>query len=95
VISALANVEDALIAAQQTEDQVARQRQATDQARRAYRFADAQMHAGTINVLTLLNTETALFTADDALAQAKFAHLQALVSLYQALGGGWQESTSL
>jgi outer membrane protein TolC len=48
------------------------------------------MRAGTINVLTLLNTETALFSARDALAQAKYAHLQALVSLYQALGGGWQ-----
>jgi outer membrane protein TolC len=48
------------------------------------------MRAGTINVLTLLNTETALFSARDALAQAKFAHLQALVQLYQALGGGWQ-----
>ena len=91
VISALANVEDALIAAQQTAEQVSRQQQATEQARRAYRFAQAQMHAGTINVLTLLNTETTLFTAEDALAQAKYAHLQSLVSLYQALGGGWQQ----
>jgi outer membrane protein, multidrug efflux system len=94
VISALGNVEDALIAVQQTADQVARQRQATEQARRAYHFAEAQMHAGTINVLTLLNTETTLFTAEDALAQAKFAQLQALVTLYQALGGGWQVSAS-
>ncbi len=91
VISALANVEDALIAVEQTADQVSRQQQATEQARRAYRFAQAQMHAGTINVLTLLNTETTLFTAEDALAQAKYAHLQSLVSLYQALGGGWQQ----
>ncbi|HVH84442.1 MAG TPA: efflux transporter outer membrane subunit [Steroidobacteraceae bacterium] len=91
VISALANVEDALIAVQQTTEQVSRQQEATGQARRAYRFAQAQMHAGTINVLTLLNTETSLFTAEDALAQAKYAHLQSLVSLYQALGGGWQQ----
>jgi multidrug efflux system outer membrane protein len=91
VISALANVEDALIAVQQTGEQVSRQREATEQARRAYRFAQTQMHAGTINVLTLLNTETTLFTAEDALAQAKYAHLQSLVSLYQALGGGWQQ----
>jgi multidrug efflux system outer membrane protein len=91
VISALANVEDALVAVQQTGEQVSRQQQATEQARRAYRFAQAQMHAGTINVLTLLNTETTLFTAEDALAQAKYAHLQSLVSLYQALGGGWQQ----
>jgi NodT family efflux transporter outer membrane factor (OMF) lipoprotein len=91
VISALANVEDALIALQQTTDQVERQQQATLAAQRAYEFAQAQMRAGTINVLTLLNTETALFSARDALAQAKYAHLQALVSLYQALGGGWQQ----
>jgi outer membrane protein, multidrug efflux system len=92
VISALANVEDALIAVQQTTEQVARQREATEQARRAYRFAQMQMHAGTINILTLLNTETSLFTAEDQLAQARYAHLTALVSLYQALGGGWQQS---
>ncbi|HET7757085.1 MAG TPA: efflux transporter outer membrane subunit [Steroidobacteraceae bacterium] len=91
VISALANVEDALAGVTETREQVSRQREATGQARRAYQFAQAQLHAGTIGVLTLLNTETALFTAQDALAQAKFAHLQALVSLYQALGGGWQQ----
>src|SRR5246127_3574031 len=76
VISALANVEDALIAVQQTTEQVSRQLEATEHARRAYRFAQAQMRAGTINVLTLLNTETTLFTAEDALAQAKYARLQ-------------------
>jgi multidrug efflux system outer membrane protein len=90
VISAFANVEDALISVQQTAELVTREREAAAQAERAYRYAQAQMHAGTINVLTLLSTETALFSARDALAQAKYAHLQALVSLYQALGGGWQ-----
>jgi multidrug efflux system outer membrane protein len=90
VISALANVEDALIALQQSTVLVQRQQEASRTAQRAYEFAQRQMRAGTINVLTLLNTETALFSARDALAQAKFAHLQALVQLYQALGGGWQ-----
>jgi NodT family efflux transporter outer membrane factor (OMF) lipoprotein len=90
VISAFANVEDALISVQQTQELVAREREAAAQAERAYRYGQAQMHAGTINVLTLLSTETALFSARDALAQAKYAQLQALVSLYQALGGGWQ-----
>ncbi len=91
VISAFANVEDALIAVQQSAELVRRQAEAAQQASRAYHFAQAQMHAGTINVLTLLNTQTTLFSARDALAQAKYAHLQALVSLYQALGGGWQQ----
>ena len=95
VISAFANVEDALVALQQTGELVTRDREAADQAARAYRFAQMQMRAGTINVLTLLNTETALFSARDALAQAKFAHLAALVSLYQALGGGWESERAL
>lgn len=95
VITALANVEDSLIASQQTSDLVERQQRAAFTAQRAYEFAQAQMRAGTINVLTLLNTETALFSARDALAQAKYAHLQALVSLYQALGGGWENKEPL
>ena len=94
VISAYGNVEDALIAVQQTQELVRRQGEAADQAQRAFRFAQLQMRAGTINVLTLLNTETALFNARDALAQAKLARLTAIVALYQALGGGWQVEAS-
>jgi outer membrane protein TolC len=33
-----------------------------------------------------------MFSARDALAQAKYARLLALVSLYQALGGGWENN---
>jgi outer membrane protein, multidrug efflux system len=90
VIAAFANVEDSLAGLEQNGDLVTREQQAATQAQRAYDFAQAQMRAGTINVLTLLNTETALFSARDALAQAKYARLQSLVSLYQSLGGGWQ-----
>ncbi len=92
VISAFGNVEDALVAVQQTADQVERQQTATNAARRAYEIAQAQLHAGTINILTVLNTEAALFTAQDALVQARLLRLQALVSLFNALGGGWQQS---
>jgi outer membrane protein, multidrug efflux system len=90
VISAFGNVEDSLIAVRASADQLARQQNAVDKARRAYEFAQAQFHAGIINILTVLNTETALFTAQDALAQVKLTHLQALVNLFNALGGGWQ-----
>jgi NodT family efflux transporter outer membrane factor (OMF) lipoprotein len=92
VISAFGNVEDALAGVQQTSEQERRQQQAVDAAQRAFEFAQAQMHAGTINVLTLLSTETALFTAEDALAQVRLSRLQALVNLYNALGGGWQQT---
>src|SRR3984957_13017178 len=89
VLTALGNVEDALVGVEQTAEQELRQQDAADKARRAFEFAQLQFQAGTTNVLTMLNTETALFTAQDALVQGKFAHLQALLNLYQALGGGW------
>jgi multidrug efflux system outer membrane protein len=90
VISAFSNVEDALVALQQTALQQQRQSDAVAKARRAYEITQLQFHAGTINILTVLNTETALFTAEDALVQVKYAHLAALISLFNALGGGWQ-----
>ncbi len=91
VISALGNVEDSLIAVRETSDQLERQQKAVDTADRAYRLSQTQFHAGTINILTVLSTETALFTAQSTLAQVKLAHLQALVGLFNALGGGWRQ----
>ncbi|HUA25993.1 MAG TPA: efflux transporter outer membrane subunit [Steroidobacteraceae bacterium] len=89
VISAFGNVEDSLAAVSDTGAQLQRQQVAADKARSAYRMSQYQFHAGTVNILTVLSTETSLFSAEDALAQARLAHLQALVGLYDALGGGW------
>jgi multidrug efflux system outer membrane protein len=91
VLTAFSNVESALVAARQTADQRERQRDAVAKARRAFEFAQAQMSAGTVNVLTVLNTENALFSAQDVLVQVEYSHLQALIDLYTALGGGWQQ----
>lgn len=89
VISAFGNVEDSLAAVNDTGDQLQREQVATDKARGAYEMAQDQFHAGVVNILTVLSTETSLFSAQDALAQAQLAHLTALVGLYNALGGGW------
>lgn len=93
VLTALGNVDSALIAAQQTEEQQSRQADAVAKAGRAYEYSQAQFHAGTVNIITVLNTENALFSAQDALVQVRFARLQALVNLYNALGGGWRRET--
>jgi outer membrane protein TolC len=37
----------------------------------------------------VLQTQQTLFTADELLVQARFARLQAVLSLFQALGGSW------
>jgi len=91
VLTAFSNVESALVATRQTADQQQRQAEAVTTARRAFDFAKAQMTAGTVNVLTVLNTENALFTAQDTLVQVQYAHLQSLVDLFTALGGGWHQ----
>ncbi|MGH8260163.1 MAG: TolC family protein, partial [Steroidobacteraceae bacterium] len=92
-ISAWGNVEDALAAVRDTGDQLMREHNAVDRARSAYDLSQEQFHAGTVDILTVLGTQSALFTAEDALAQVTLARLQALVGLYNALGGGWQRES--
>ena len=91
VLTAFSNVEGALVAAQQTAERQKRQQYAVATARRAFEFARAQMSAGTVNILTVLSTENSLFSAQDQLVQVNYLHLQALVDLFTALGGGWQQ----
>ena len=91
VISAFGNVEDSLAGVNDTGEQVRREQIAAAKARSAYEMSQEQFHAGTVNILTVLSTETSLFTAEDALAQAQLANLEALVGLFNALGGGWKD----
>src|SRR6266481_1235824 len=94
VISAFSNVEDALAATRRTAEQQESQQVAVAKARRAYDIAQLQYGVGSTDLLTVLNTENALFSANDLLAQIRIARMQALVSLFNALGGGWQDSAS-
>jgi multidrug efflux system outer membrane protein len=91
VLTAFSNVETALVATQQVTEQELRQQDAVNKAQRAYQFAQLQMSAGTVNILNVLNTENALFSAQDELVQVQFLRLQALIDLFTALGGGWQQ----
>jgi multidrug efflux system outer membrane protein len=89
VLSAFSNVEQALIAVQQTTLQERIQTNVVKASRRAFALSEQQMNSGTVNMVTLLQVEQTLFQAEDALAVVQLARLQAVVSLFQALGGGW------
>jgi NodT family efflux transporter outer membrane factor (OMF) lipoprotein len=91
IVSALSNVEDGLAGVHQTGDQVAAQTATVSTAERAFNISSAQYHAGTVDMVTVLTAENTLFPDQDLLVQARLAHAQALVSLFQALGGGWQD----
>jgi len=51
----------------------------------------ARSVTASLDLVTVLITQQALFQAQDVLAQAQLSRLQAVVSLFQALGGGWQK----
>jgi NodT family efflux transporter outer membrane factor (OMF) lipoprotein len=63
--------------------------QARAQSREAYRQAELRFRAGTIDFLTVLDTQRAVLQAEDAVVQAQLQWINILVDLYTALGGGW------
>lgn len=89
VIAAFTDVDSALVAVQQSAERERLQRQVVVASRRAFNFAETRLREGTVDLVTVLTTQQTLFQAEDLLAQARLARLQAIVSLYQALGGGW------
>ncbi len=91
IVEALADVEDTLVALRETTEQERLRRDAAARAERAATIAEAQLRAGTINLITLLNTQQSLFSARISLVDARLARLQAAVGLFRALGGGWQQ----
>jgi NodT family efflux transporter outer membrane factor (OMF) lipoprotein len=90
IISALSNVEDGLAGTQQTTEQLTEQAATVATAQRAYDISTVQYRTGTVDMITLLTIENTLFPAEDQLVQVRLAHIQSLVSLFQALGGGWR-----
>jgi multidrug efflux system outer membrane protein len=90
VVQAFADTDNALVAIRQTTEKLRLQREVVAASRRAFQLSEQQLRAGTADIVTVLNTQLTLFQAEDSLWQAQLARLLAIVSLYQALGGGWE-----
>jgi multidrug efflux system outer membrane protein len=89
VLSAFSDVEKALVALEQTGLQEKYQREAVLASQMAFYLSEQQLKEGTVNLVTLLQTEQTLFQAEDTLVQVQLARLLAAVNLFQVLGGGW------
>ena len=89
VLSAFSDVERALIALEQTSLEEKYLREAVLASQMAFYLSEQQLREGTVNLVTLLQTEQTLFQNEDALVLVQLARLLAGVSLFQALGGGW------
>jgi len=90
VVQSFADVDTALMSIRQTTIKLRLQRDVLAASKRAFELSEQQLRAGTADIVTVLNTQLTLFQAEDVLWQAQLARLLAIVSLYQALGGGWE-----
>ena len=94
VFTAFSDVETQMGQVAADTDQLAALAQVVTADTEAFRIANLQYREGTIDILSLLNTENSLFSAQDQLVQTRLARLQANVALYRALGGGWTQPAS-
>jgi multidrug efflux system outer membrane protein len=88
---ALRDVSNALVAYHKNREFRIEQQHLVEAAQDAARLSEVRFKAGTTNYLEVLTNNTNYFSAELTLAQAQGNELTALVQLYQALGGGWQE----
>jgi multidrug efflux system outer membrane protein len=88
---AFRDVSDALIAYRKNREFRVEQEHLFESAQDAAHLSEIRFKAGTTDYLEVLTNETNSFSAELGLAQAQGNELLALVQLYQALGGGWQQ----
>src|SRR6266704_3633711 len=91
VQNALEQISNALIAYQKDRDFRGQQELLTQAAERSDQLSLVLYQHGGASYLQVLTNETNYFSAELNLVQAQLNERLALVQLYQALGGGWQQ----
>jgi multidrug efflux system outer membrane protein len=95
VITAFADVDKALGTADSISRQQEQQAVQLEQARIALEVAELRYRAGAVDLLTLLDAQRTLYSAQDQSRQLKLSRLQSVVTLFRVLGGGWQDAGAL
>jgi NodT family efflux transporter outer membrane factor (OMF) lipoprotein len=89
ILQALKDVEDALVQYGQERERHAELLRAVDETRRARKLTTEIYAQGLSDQTATLEAERAVFQAEDQLAQSEASLRVGLISLYKALGGGW------
>ena len=89
--SAFRDVSNALVAYRKDREFRIQQQNLLASAQDAAQLSNQRFNAGTTDYIEVLTNETNAFSAELGFAQAQGNELIALVQLYQALGGGWQQ----
>ena len=91
VLGALEDVENAIASLNGAQVRAEQFAIAYDAANNSAILARSQYRAGLTDFQTLLTTENTLLSAGNSLASARADKATALIQLYSALGGGWQD----
>ena len=92
VLTALSEAEQALTTYARELDRNAALRIARDQGAEAVRLSQLRFTTGVENFLTVLDTQRTLATAEASLAQSDASLASDQVSVFKALGGGWENA---
>ena len=95
VLNALAEVSNALTARKQEALVRVQQEQAVAALDESLSVALKRYNGGLANYLEVLNAQQQLYPAQVDLARTRLQELLAVVSLYKALGGGWNQDVSV
>jgi NodT family efflux transporter outer membrane factor (OMF) lipoprotein len=95
VLTALQEVENALVSFANSRARLASLTAAAGSARNAALLAQNRYTVGLVDFQTVLDTERTVFSIEDSLAQSQADRTSALVQLYKALGGGWSPTAGL
>jgi NodT family efflux transporter outer membrane factor (OMF) lipoprotein len=89
VLTALEDVENALVSLEKSRERLAALNVAGTAARSAALLARDRYTAGLADFTTVLDTERTVLAVEDNIAQTQADRISALIQLYKALGGGW------
>ncbi|MCG8584115.1 MAG: efflux transporter outer membrane subunit [Pirellulales bacterium] len=90
VLRANADVERAIASFVAANEQVQKLEEAVAASKRAVKIAQTQYREGTINYLNVFSLESVLVEEQDSLARAQGDVIISLISIYKAIGGGWE-----
>ena len=91
ILQAFREVADALVAIQMRTEQRDRQRERVASAKRALELANIRYREGLVTYLDVIDSQRTVLAAETALVETESLRLADLVTIFKALGGGWEK----
>lgn len=91
VLQAAREVDDAAVAYANGQEEITLLTQTGEAARRSLEIANTQYREGMADFQRVLDSQRALFSQQERLVNSRGARMRDLITLYKALGGGWEQ----